>query len=279
MADEEADRVKGTGIMASQAEAGLKLFKQDADAKTDLQGATKYKEEFDAKINALEDKAKTLTGKDNKTERSQIGKDVAAMKIEKKYIDACKVVKGLEPKNGFFIANEAEIAATAAANKAAIEAAAAESAAAEQAEKDKKDKSKDKPKKEAESTGISKEERDELEKLKDQIVGRKMQLKEEGMSGGQQNKDPEISGWVKRMNELKEKQDPGSTQVKKKDPKKSKQPLSAEEEKELDSLRGEVEAYTHRLKTEFGYTNKDIKADQDLKDMQEKLKAFEKRAG
>merc|ERR1719352_1942614 len=111
----------------------------------------------------------------------------------------------------------------------------------------------------------------ELEKLKNDIVARKTELKAQGMSGGQQNKDEQVAAWVKRMNELKEKQDPGSTQVKKKDPKKSKQPLSAEEEKELDNLRGEIEQYRHRLKTEFGYTNKDIKADQDLKEMEEKL--------
>lgn len=46
----------------------------------------------------------------------------------------------------------------------------------------------------------------ELEDLKQAIVERKSILKEQGMSGGQQNKD-EVVKLVARMNELKEKQD------------------------------------------------------------------------
>merc|ERR1712046_132937 len=76
-------------------------------------------------------------------------------------------------------------------------------------------------------------------------------------------KDPEIVQWVARMNELKEKEEPGSTQKdKKKDEKKSKNvPLTAEEQKELDNLRGEIDTYKHKLKVEFGYSNKDMKAE------------------
>jgi len=99
------------------------------------------------------------------------------------------------------------------------------------------------------------------------------------MSGGQQNKDPQIVEWVTRMNELKEKAEPGSTakDAKKDDKKKSKAPLSVEEQKEADSLQGEIEVYKHKLKTEFGYSNKDIKADPELQEMEKKLAAFEKR--
>merc|ERR1712060_446770 len=74
-------------------------------------------------------------------------------------------------------------------------------------EKKKDDK---KPKKQ-ESAGISKAERDELEKLKDDIIARKKELKDSGMSGGQINKDEQVVSWVNRMNELKEKESPGST--------------------------------------------------------------------
>merc|ERR1711972_613196 len=74
-------------------------------------------------------------------------------------------------------------------------------------EKKKDDK---KPKKQ-ESAGISKAERDELEKLKNDIIARKKELKDSGMSGGQINKDEQVVGWVNRMNELKEKENPGST--------------------------------------------------------------------
>jgi len=117
----------------------------------------------------------------------------------------------------------------------------------------------------------------ELENLKQQIIERKSILKEQGMSGGQQNKDEEVVKMVNRMNELKEKQDPGST---KKDPKKDakkKTPLSQEEQKEYSKLQGEVELYKNKLRTEFGYSNKDMKADPDLAEMEAKLAAFEKR--
>merc|ERR1712149_98282 len=67
-----------------------------------------------------------------------------------------------------------------------------------------------KPKKE-QAAGISKEERQELEDLKNKIVARKTELKAQGLSGGQQNKDPEVATMVARMNELKEKESPGST--------------------------------------------------------------------
>ncbi len=82
------------------------------------------------------------------------------------------------------------------------------------------------------------------------------------------------------MNELKEKQDPDSTSkdAKKKDGKKaSRAPLSSDEQKELDQLRGQIEAYKHKLKVEYGYSNKDMKEDPDLTEMEKKLAAFEKR--
>merc|ERR1711959_445292 len=77
-------------------------------------------------------------------------------------------------------------------------------------EKKEEKKEKKKPKKE-ESAGISKEERQELEDLKNKIIAKKTELKAAGMSGGQQNKDPEVAAMVARMNELKEKECPGST--------------------------------------------------------------------
>merc|ERR1712073_219189 len=76
-----------------------------------------------------------------------------------------------------------------------------------------------------ESAGISPAERTELEQLKKDIIDRKAQLKAEGMSGGQQNKDAQVVQWVARMNELKEKECPGSTQ--KEDKKESKKKSSA----------------------------------------------------
>merc|ERR1712019_216078 len=77
------------------------------------------------------------------------------------------------------------------------------------AEEEKKDVKKDdkKPKK-ADSAGLSKAERDELEKLKKDIIERKAELKGQGLSGGQCNKDEQVVAWVARMTELKIREDP-----------------------------------------------------------------------
>ena len=120
----------------------------------------------------------------------------------------------------------------------------------------------------------------ELEDLKQRIVERKAILKEEGLSGGQQNKDEEIVKMVARMNELKEKQEPGSSKRDKdakKDTKK-KTPLSPEEQRDYVNLQGEVEVYKAKLRNEFGYSNKEMKADPDLQDMEARLAAFQRRA-
>merc|ERR1711959_162838 len=108
-------------------------------------------------------------------------------------------------------------------------------------EEKKEEKKDDKKPKKAESAGISKEERQELEDLKNKIIAKKAELKAAGMSGGQQNKDPEVSAMVARMNELKEKESPGSTAKAGKDKGDSKKgkkgALSSEEQKEMDDLK------------------------------------------
>merc|ERR1712217_1021379 len=91
----------------------------------------------------------------------------------------------------------------------------------------KEDKKKD-SKKKVESAGISPAERQELEKLKTDIIAKKSSLKESGMSGGQINKEPEIVACVARMNELKEKECPGSTAA-------GKDEKSDKKKKKLDS--------------------------------------------
>eukprot|EP00438_Fugacium_kawagutii_P015092 Skav214583 [mRNA] locus=scaffold57:311092:313215:+ [translate_table: standard] len=222
--------------------------------------------------------AALLTGKDNKKERAAKGKEVAELKGEQRYVDACKIVKGLEPKFGNFVTKAAVIPEATAA--AAVE---------EEVKVTTKKETKKEPKKESAGLmlGPSPVHSKELENLKQAIVERKTILKEQGMSGGQQNKDlapgddEEVVKMVARMNELKEKQDPGSTK-KEKDAKKDhtdkKTPLSAEEQKDFAHLQGEIEIYKAKLRTEFGYSNKDIKADPDLKEMETRLAAYQKRS-
>ena len=83
----------------------------------------------------------------------------------------------------------------------------------------------------------------EQEDLKQKIIEEKAILKEESLGGGQINKNEKIVALVTRLNELKEKQHPGSSKkVKagKKDSKK-KTPLSEEEKKDYAQLQGDLE--------------------------------------
>jgi hypothetical protein len=270
--------VKGTGIMEQQAREGLKLFEPEAGpAELDVAGAEAHKAKIDAQIAALDAQVAQLTGKDNKKERTAKSKEISDLKLDPQYIDACKVVKGLEPKNGHFVKS-----APAAIKKAPAGGGYSGSAppvAPPPAPEKKDEKKDDKKAKKQESAGLSPAEKKELEKLKTDIVARKTQLKNEGLSGGQQNKDQQVVEMVKRMNELKEKEEPGSTAPAKKETKKSsKAPLSSEEQKELDKLRGEIETYKHKLKTEFGYSAKDMKIDEDLQEMEKRIAELEKRS-
>merc|ERR1711904_349575 len=120
----------------------------------------------------------------------------------------------------------------------------------EEEAKETKKKDDKKPKKQ-ESAGISKAERDELEKLKNDIIARKKELKESGMSGGQMNKDEQVVAWVARMNELKEKENPGCLQAQKEEKKEGKKKkLSAEQEKDKKDLELQIEEYRNKLKNE-----------------------------
>merc|ERR1711966_197467 len=130
----------------------------------------------------------------------------------------------------------------------------------------------DAPKKEKkekkEAGGISADERKELDKLKEDVIARKKDLKAEGMTGGQMNKDAQIVAWVKRLNELKEK----AGELEKKEDKKKEAKVAKGGTEALERLKQEIEAYKEKLKTEFGYTKADINKDEDIVAMTKKLK-------
>jgi len=272
-AEQEAERVKGGAEVAKQAAAGLALFAEAEQGaiEVDKDAAQKFKDEIDAKIKALEDEAAALTGKDNKKARTEKSKEASALSKTPEYIDAARIMKDQEPKNGNFVK------AQAAPKKAAKAEAAAP--AEEEAGADKKA-GKDKPKKAAQAAGISPAERKELDSLKDDIIKKKKELKEGGMSGGQINKDESIVAMVARMNELKEKENPGCLEAakseKKESGKKGKK-LSKEQEEELGNLEKEIEEYRQKLAgPEFKYSKKEINADPDMQDMLKKLKDLSK---
>jgi len=251
-------------LIMKQAEAGAKLFAKEDEVVYDVEGATAYKAEHEDKIKEKEDAAAALTGKDNKKARTEISKEASAMKSEEKYVDACKVVKGLAPPKGNFIKDRIP------AEPVKKEGAAAPPPEQEKKETKKKDDDK-KPKKAAECAGMSKAERDELEKIKKDLVDRKAELKAQGMSGGQCNKDEQVVAWVARMTELKIKEDPSLAaggSDKKKDEKKKEKKSSSEEKIALDK---KIEEYRLQLKQDFSYSDKDIKADPDMADMLKQL--------
>eukprot|EP00929_Paragymnodinium_shiwhaense_P080178 TRINITY_DN417_c0_g3_i1.p1 TRINITY_DN417_c0_g3~~TRINITY_DN417_c0_g3_i1.p1 ORF type:complete len:280 (+),score=132.14 TRINITY_DN417_c0_g3_i1:112-951(+) len=264
--------VKGTKEMMAQAEAGLKLFKEVKEVEGDKTAAEAWKVAEDAKIKAVEAEAEALTGAENKKARQAKSKEASAMKKTDQYIDAELVLKGKAPKHGFFVVAGSELIVEAKAGASGgYKDAITPDAKAEAKPAAKKD---DKKPKKQESAGISKAERDELEKLKADIISRKSELKSGGMSGGQINKDEQVVAWVARMNELKEKESPGSTAVAKKDSKKEPK-LSGEAQKELETLQNEIEEYRQKLVSEFQYSKKDIAADPDMMDMQARLKKMQ----
>ena len=113
---------------------------------------------------------------------------------------------------------------------------------------------------------MSKAEKDELEQLKQDIIKMKAELKESGMSGGQCNKDEQVVSMVARMQELKIKEDPSLADAGKKDKKDDKKKVNQSEEKLV--LANKIEEYRLKLKQEYGYSDRDIKADPDMNDMQ-----------
>merc|ERR1712217_1008141 len=137
-------------------------------------------------------------------------------------------------------------------------------------EEKKAEKKDDKPKMKMESAGLSPDEKKELDKLKNDIIARKAELKAVGKSGGECNKDEQVVAWVARMQELKIKEDPSLADADKKkadDKKKDKVNKSAEKME----LEKKIEEYRLQLISEFQYSAKDIKNDPDMVEMQKQL--------
>jgi hypothetical protein len=228
--------------------------------------AQKIMDETNAKIKVLEAEMEQLTGKDNKKARNTKSREVSDMKKTDDFVDAERVIAGKEPlqekwKGEAKVEKKEEIVLEVVDKTAYV--------APTSITKDKKEKKEKKP----ESAGISPAERDELEKLKVEIVAKKTALKEQGLSGGQQNKDPDVVKMVTRMQELKVKSGEISGDAKAdKKAAKGKGPKGNPEE--IQKLTQEIEDYKLKLKTEFGYTKNDIAKDEDILEMQKRLKAM-----
>merc|ERR1711939_1274104 len=127
-------------------------------------------------------------------------------------------------------------------------------------------KKKDKPAK-----GLSDKELEDMEKLKQNIMTKKAELKAEGMSGGQINKDSEIADWVAKLNALKEKEAALKGNMTEKDIKQEAKGKKGDD-KEIAKLKQDMEDYKLKLKEEFGYSKNEINKDPDLVDMQKRYK-------
>jgi len=228
--------------------------------------AQKIIDETNSKIKVLEAEMEQLTGKDNKKARNAKSREVSDMKKTEDYTDAERVLAGKEPLSEKWKSGEVKVEKK-------------EEIVLENVVKDAYVKpkeiapKKEKKEKKEESAGISPAERDELEKLKTDIVAKKTALKEQGMSGGQQNKDPDVVKMVARMQELKIKSGEISGDAKE-DKKKAKGKGPKGDPEEIKKLTQEIEDYKLKLKTEFGYTKNDIAKDEDILEMQKRLKAM-----
>merc|ERR1712186_257298 len=112
--------------------------------------------------------------------------------------------------------------------------------------------------KKMESAGLSPDEKKELDKLKNDIIARKAELKAAGKSGGECNKDEQVVAWVARMQELKIKEDPSLADGDKKKGDDKKKDKAAKSQEKL-ALEAKIEEYRLQLMNEFKYSAKDIK--------------------
>jgi hypothetical protein len=223
-----------------------------------------------AKVKELEAEMEQLQGKDNKKARNNKSREIADLKKESNFVDAERVVAGKEPlspsnktpsNKGTPKAEEDDAKALFSQAATMLDGKPAYVAPIKSIVSDKKKKKEEK--------GLSDAEKMELDKLKEDIVAKKAELKKEGKTGGQINKDEDVVKMVARMQELKEKE--GT--LEKKDAKKEVKQAKGNPE-EIAKVKKEIEEYTSKLKDEFKYSKQDIAKDPDMVDLHQKLKAL-----
>ncbi|KAL9138784.1 putative conserved tandem protein [Amphidinium carterae] len=257
------------------AKEGLDLLKtlEANGPEGDVEKATNHKSEIDQRLQVMSEQEKALVGKENRKARTELSKERSFLLNSLQYIDAVRVVKGHSPKHGFFL-KEGQFMP---AEKPGANNVQPPPGLLEEGADGKKTFSKKTVKPVKESAGLSPKEKEELENLKGGIVDLKLELKQSGLSASQINKHEDVIAKVERMNELKEKETPGSTAKKEdKTNEKKKRVLSAEQEAEVSKLQQDIETYRQMLQTEYKYSKKEIASDPD---MVEKLATLAKLTG
>jgi len=219
------------------------------------------------KVKMLEGEINALPGKENKKARNGKSREIADLKKDADFMDAERVLQGKEPltpsnkdpnspsKKGEY----EDLFAGCDAGKMYV------APTTEQLTFSTK-KKKEKPQK-----GLSEKELDEMEKLKQNIMTKKSELKAEGMSGGAINKDSDIVEWVTKLNALKEKEASLKGNMTEKEAKQEAKGKKGDD-KEINKLRQDIEDYKLKLKEEFGYSKNEINKDPDLMEMQKRFK-------
>jgi len=227
-----------------------------------------------AKVKSLEGEIDTLTGKENKKARNARSRVIAEMKRDVNFMDAERIIAGKEalsplnrdPNTPSKKAGEYDHLFAQKANGLTADGKLAYVAPTV----DIGVSAAKKPKKQKE---LSEEEKNQMEKLKNDIVAKKSELKAEGVSGGQINKNADIVEWVNKLNALKEKEAQLKGSMTEKDVKKDEKNKKGDE-KEIAKLKDDIDAYKLKLKEEFGYSKQDINKDPDLVEMQTRYKGM-----
>jgi len=221
-----------------------------------------------AKVKVLEGEIESMPGKENKKARNAKSREIADLKKDADFMDAERILVGKEPitpsnktpqnsqpKKGEYD----DLFQNADAGKMYVAATTMELTFSS------------KKKKEKPAKGLSEKELEDMEKLKQNIMTKKAELKAEGMSGGQINKNSDIVDWVAKLNALKEKEATLKGNMTEKDMKQEAKGKKGDE-KEIAKLRQDIEDYKMKLKEEFGYSKNEINKDPDLLDMQKRFK-------
>jgi hypothetical protein len=221
-----------------------------------------------AKVKMLECEIVALPGKENKKSRNAKSREIADLKKDANYVDAERILVGKEPitpsnktpqnappKKGEYD----DLFAGCDAGKMYV-AATTESLTFST-----------KKKKEKPAKGLSEKEVEDMEKLKQNIMTKKSELKAEGMSGGQINKDSDIVDWVAKLTALKEKEASLKGNMTDKETKQEAKGKKGDD-KAISKLKQDIEDYKLKLKEEFGYSKNEINKDPDLVDMQQRYK-------
>jgi len=248
----------------------------------------------------LQAEADALSGKDHQKARGEKGKKISALRSGGRYIDACRVTKGLAPAHGHF---EAESADTAGAEEIVDPQSAARLAAEATAALRRVEGAAPRGKSvgggagnsgstaDAEVEELREEERrllarlaargtaglppsaaKEVERLSAEIAELKAGLAAEGLTEGEQDKEERVLPRLVRLAELQQSQRHDKKQERR-------------DREELEGIRGEVEllrakvdAHKRGLREE-GLTSKEVRQDAQVGDLEERLATLRRMGG